>query len=68
MVRKKIGRLTLKKRVQIETLINENKSKAYISKALKRARSSISKEINKFGIPDKAKYSAELAQGMTYQR
>jgi IS30 family transposase len=61
MVRKKIGRLTLKERTQIETLLNENKSKAYIAKTLNRARSTISREINKFGISDKIKYSSELA-------
>jgi IS30 family transposase len=33
---KKHRRLTLKERVQIETLLNENKSKAYIAKRLKR--------------------------------
>ncbi|WP_158850290.1 helix-turn-helix domain-containing protein [Algibacter sp. L1A34] len=48
MVRKKNGRLTLKERIQIETLLNENKSKAYISKTLKRARSTITREINKW--------------------
>lgn len=61
MVRKKIGRLTLKERIQIETLLNENKSKAYIAKTLKRARSTITREVNKFDISDKVKYSAELA-------
>ncbi len=38
---KKHTRLTLKERVQIETLLNENKSKAYIAKKLNRARSTI---------------------------
>ena len=61
MVRKKIGRLTLKERIQIETLLSENKSKAYIAKTLKRARSTITREINKFGVSDKIKYSSELA-------
>ena len=46
MVRKKNTRLTLKERVQIETLLNENKTKAYIAKKLNRSRSTISREVN----------------------
>jgi len=61
MVRKKNGRLTHKERIQIETLLNENKSKAYIAKTLNRARSTISREINKWVQSDKDKYSADLA-------
>ena len=61
MVRKKHGRLTHKERIQIETLLNENKSKAYISKTLNRARSTISREVNKWVQSDKNKYSADLA-------
>ena len=61
MVRKKNTRLILKERVQIETLLNENKTKAYIAKTLKRHPSTISREINKW-VQDKGdKYSAELA-------
>ena len=61
MLRKKNGRLTLKERIQIETLLNENKSKAYIAKTLKRARSTITREVNKWTQSDRDKYSAELA-------
>jgi len=61
MARKKIGRLILKERTQIETLLNANKSKDYIAKTLKRARSTITREINKFGVSDKIKDSSELA-------
>ena len=61
MVRKKNTRLTLKERVQIETLLNEKKSKAYIAKKLNRARSTVTREINKFGYSDRIKYVAELA-------
>ena len=61
MLHKKTCRLTLKERIQIETLLNENKSKFYIAKTLKRVRSIVTREVNKFGISDKAKYSAELA-------
>jgi len=41
---KKHRRLTLKERVQIETLLNENNTKAYIAKQLKRSRSTHSLE------------------------
>jgi len=37
----------LKERVQIETLLNKNNTKAYIAKRLDRSRSTISREINK---------------------
>lgn len=61
MVRKKNSRLTHKERIQIETLLNEKKSKAYIAKTLNRARSTITREVNKWVESDKDKYSAELA-------
>ena len=61
MLRKKTCRLTLKERIQIETLLEENKSKSYIAKTLKRARSTITREVNKWVQTDKDKYSAELA-------
>jgi len=61
MVRKKTCRLSLKERIQIETLLNENKSKSYIAKTLNRARSTITREVNKWVQSDKEKYSAELA-------
>jgi IS30 family transposase len=61
MVRKKNSRLTLKERIQIETLLNENKSKSYIAKTLNRSRSTITREVNKWVQSDKDKYSAELA-------
>ena len=61
MVRKKNTRLTLKERVQIETLLNENKTKAYIAKTLKRSPSTISREINKWVESKTDKYSADLA-------
>ena len=41
--------------------MNENKSKAYIAKTLKRAPSSISREVNKWVQNKTDKYSAELA-------
>ena len=61
MLRKKTCRLTLKERIQIETLLNENKSKSYIAKSLKRSRSTITREVNKWVQSDKDKYSAELS-------
>ena len=61
MLRKKTCRLTLKERIQIETLLEENKSKSYIAKTLKRARSTSTREVNKWVQTDKDKYSAELA-------
>ena len=61
MLRKKNCRLTLKERIQIETLLNENKSKSYIAKILNRARSTITREVNKWVQSEKEKYSAELA-------
>ena len=61
MIRKKNSRLTHKERIQIETLLNENKSKAYIAKTLHRSRSTITREVNKCVQSDKDKYSADLA-------
>lgn len=58
MIRKKNSRLTHKERVQIQTLLNENKTKAYIAKTLNRARSTITREVNKWG----NNYDADLAQ------
>lgn len=56
MKSKKYKRLTLKERVVIETLLQENKTKSYIAKKLKRSRSTITREINKWG----ENYSATL--------
>jgi len=54
-------KLSLQERVQIETLLNEKKTKAYIANYLNRARSTISREINKW-VQDKThKYNADLA-------
>ncbi|SFZ95332.1 Transposase and inactivated derivatives, IS30 family [Flaviramulus basaltis] len=59
---KKHKRLTLKERVQIETLLNENNTKAYIAKRLDRSRSTISREVNKWVQNKYDKYEAHLAQ------
>lgn len=61
MEEKKYKRLSLKERVIIETLLGENKSKSFISERLKRARSTISREINKWVQHPGETYNAELA-------
>jgi len=58
---KKHRRLTLKERVQIETLLNENRSKAYIAKQLKRSRSTVTREVNKLVVDANDKYDVHLA-------
>ena len=58
---KKQRRLTHKERVQIETLLNEKKSKSYIAKKLKRARSTITREVNKWVQIKGDIYDADLA-------
>lgn len=57
MKAKKYKRLTLKERVVIEILLQENKSKTYIAKTLNRSRSTVTREVNKWG----GNYSATLA-------
>lgn len=58
---KKHRRLTLKERVIIQTLLKENKSKSYIAKRLKRSRSTIGREVNKFVTQPGEEYEADLA-------
>jgi len=57
MEEKKHKRLSLKERVIIETLLQEKRNKSYIAKTLNRARSTITREVNKWG----GDYSATLA-------
>ena len=57
---KKHRRLSYKERVVIQTLLNENKSKAYIAKKLNRSRSTISREVNKLGSNPKIDYDDYL--------
>ena len=57
MKAKKYERLTLNERIVIETLLQENKSKSYIAKTLNRSRSTITREVNKWG----GDYNATLA-------
>ena len=58
---KKHRRLTHKERVQIETLLIQNKSKSDIAKIINRARSTITREINKWVYSKEEKYDADLA-------
>jgi IS30 family transposase len=59
---KKHKRLSYRERVIIQTLLEEKKSKSFISTKLKRSRSTIGREINKFVIdPKYDKYDAKLA-------
>ncbi|UAB83170.1 IS30 family transposase [Zunongwangia sp. SCSIO 43204] len=61
MKTKKYKRLSFKERVIIQTLIDEDKTKAFIAKKLNRARSTISREINKLVVNKDDKYDATLA-------
>lgn len=61
MKTKKYKRLSFKERVIIQTLIDEDKTKACIAKKLNRARSTISREINKLVVNKDDKYDASLA-------
>jgi IS30 family transposase len=61
MEAKKHRRLTYKERVIIQTLLKEDKTKAYIAKKINRSRSTISREVNKLGDNPKVDYDAYLA-------
>lgn len=61
MSKKKHQKLTLKERVIIETLLNQNKSQSYIAKTLSRSRSTISRELKKWGKNYREEYTAEFA-------
>ena len=54
-------KLSFKERVIIETLLGENKLQADIAKRLSRARSTISRELNKWGKNYREYYSADIA-------
>ena len=61
MEEKKYKRLSLKERVIIETLLGENRSKSFLADKLKRSRSTVTREINKWVRNPGEKYNAELA-------
>ncbi len=54
-------KLSLKERIIIETLLKENKTQSHISKTLSRARSTISRELKKWGENYRKDYSADIA-------
>ncbi|MGV6827854.1 MAG: IS30 family transposase [Flavobacteriales bacterium] len=54
-------RLSLKERVIIQTLLEENKCKSFIAKKLNRSRSTITREVNKWVSNPNEKYDASLA-------
>lgn len=58
---KKHRRLTHKERVQIQTLLSEKKTRSYIARALKRSRSTITREVNKWVQNKEDNYDADLA-------
>lgn len=58
---KKHSRLSLKERVIIETLLEENRSRSFISKKLNRSRSTITREVNKWVSSPEDRYDASLA-------
>ena len=58
---KKHKRLSLKERVIIQTLLEEDKSMSSIAKKLNRARSTITREVNKWVSNPSDKYDASLA-------
>lgn len=58
---KKHRRLTLKERIIIQTLLKEKRTKSYIAIRLRRARSTIGREVNKWIQKEEHKYDAELA-------
>ena len=68
MAPKKYGRLSLKERTVIETLLKENRKKTYIAKQLNRARSTICREINLWIRNPRDKYDAELAHWFAVKR
>lgn len=61
MTVKKHRRLSLKERVIIQTLLEENKTKSFIAKKLNRARTTITREVNKWVVDIDDKYDATLA-------
>lgn len=61
MKAKKYKRLSFQERVIIETLLEEEKSKSFIAKKLHRARSTVTREVNKWVQNPGEKYRAALA-------
>ena len=61
MAKKKYKRLSFQERVIIQILLEEDKTKSFISERLKRARSTITREINKWVQHPGETYNADLA-------
>lgn len=59
---KKYSRLSFTERVKIETLLKEKKSYSYIALKIGRARSTVSREVNKWICSPLDKYNARIAQ------
>lgn len=58
---KKHRRLSIKERVIVQTLLEENKTKSFIAKKLNRSRSTVTREVNKWVSNPDDKYDASLA-------
>lgn len=61
MESKNYVRLSYSERVRIQTLLEENRSRIYIAQILKRNRSTITRELNKWIKKPSDKYKADLA-------
>jgi IS30 family transposase len=64
-MKKTYKRISLNERIIIETLLLEKKSKSYISKHLKRARSTITNELKNWLVKPTDVYNAQLANWYT---
>jgi IS30 family transposase len=61
MILEKCKRLSLAERIVIETLLKEKRSRSYIAKTLSRARSTVTREVNKWVENPDESYNANLA-------
>jgi IS30 family transposase len=61
MILEKCKRMSLEERIVIQTLLKEKRSKSYIANKLNRARSTITREVNKWIQKPSESYDAKLA-------
>ena len=61
MILEKCKRMSLEERIIIQTLLKEKRSKSYIANKLNRARSTITREVNKWIQKPSESYDAKLA-------
>jgi len=61
MILEKCKRLSFEERVIIETLLKEKRTKSYIADNLSRARSTVTREVNKWDENPTESYDAALA-------